>query len=337
MKEEAQEKRRGRIPRWALRWIGPVLFAGLWWLSDLGEARSLIGRMRTLPLLAAAGMNLAVIGVKAWRWRDIMRAQAIHYPYPLAVRSYAIAMALAAWTPGKLGDFSRAVSVSRERNVSFGSAASSVIADRLLDFLVLTIVAAAGAGLLLGPVTATVTWCLVALAVVFAYILARWASVSGARRTREALLRVGLAGAGAQMGDALEGLQQMTGSPGRRILISALPSTLVGVVLTFLQWYLIVWSMGVDVSFFRVAAGLSAGTVASLLPVTISGIGLREMTLAVFLGPAGVGLGEVLALSIALLIVINGGFALIGAIVHAAWPKPGNGLEPRAERGESGA
>ncbi len=311
-----------RFPRWVLRWIGPTLFLVLWWASDLGQARSLFGEIRQWPLWVAALLNLAIILVKAWRWREIMKSQAIDYGYLPAIRSYTIACALAAWTPGRLGDFSKAVNVSRELGVSFGSAASSVIADRLMDALVLTVVAAAGGALLLGPVGSTVTWCLVALAIVIGYVLTRWAGSTTARRTREALGRVGLAGAGSQVEDALEGLGRMARPSGRRALVAAIPATLAATLLTFIQGWIVAWSLGINAGFIRLSAGLGAASIASLLPLSVSGIGLREATLAVFLGPGGVRLAEVLTFSVTFLIVVNGSAALFGALTHAAWPRP---------------
>lgn len=310
------------LRRWLPRAIGPLLFLALWWFSDLGRVGSLIAKAKPWPLAVAALLNLAIIVLKAWRWRVIMKVQAIDYPYLSAVRSYTIAAALAAWSPGRIGDFSKALSVSREQGVSFGSAASSVIADRLLDLLVLTVIAAAGGASLLGPVGSTVTWCLVALAIVIAYVLTRWAGTATARRTREALGRVGLGTAGNQVEDALEGLGRMARPSGRRAVVWSIPATLVCTLMTFTQGYLVALSLGIAVSFIRLSAGLGAASIASLLPLSISGIGLREAALAVFLGPADIRLADILTFSVTFLIVINGSAAMWGALTHALWPRP---------------
>lgn len=319
------------LRRWLPRAIGPLLFIALWWFSDLGHAGDLLHRAKPWPLVAAALINLAIILVKAWRWREIMRSQAIEYGYRAAIRSYTIAAGLAAWSPGRLGDFTKAINVSREKGVSFGRAASSVIADRLLDALVLTVVAAAGGASLLGPVGSTVTWCLVALAAVIAYVLTRWAGTSTAKRTREALGSIGLAGAGSQVEDALEGLGGFARPSGRRALATALPATFLSTLMTFCQGYLVALSLGVGVGFLRLSAGLGAASMASLLPLSVAGIGLREATLAVFLGPINIRLAEVLTFSAAFLVVVNGSAALWGALTHALWPPPPDAPRHEAE------
>ena len=60
------------LRRWLPRAIGPVLFGVLWWVTDLGQAGTLLGRAKPWPLVVAALINLAIIVVKAWRWREIM-------------------------------------------------------------------------------------------------------------------------------------------------------------------------------------------------------------------------------------------------------------------------
>ncbi len=321
---------------WALRWVGPALFLALWWVSDLGQVRQLLGRTRLLPLLSAAGLNLVLIVVKAWRWREIMKVQAIDYGYAQAARAYTLASALAAWTPGRLGDFMKAVSVSRHRGVSLGRAASSVIADRLLDAFALTLAAAAGAALLLGPVAGTVTWCLVALAGVIAWILYRWITSAGPERASEALGKVGLSRASQELGDALAGLEQMTRPSGRRRALLAVLATVAATVVTFIQGYLVAVSLGLGVSFVRLSAALSAASIASLLPLSVSGIGLREATLAFYLGPTGIALGEVLTFSVGFLIVVNGSAALYGALALALWRDSAAAPDVRPEALDAG-
>lgn len=333
----ARKNRARWLKRWAFRWVGPALFVALWWVSDVSQVRAVLARTRPLPMLAAAGLNVVLILIKSWRWLEIMKVQSIDYDYRRSVRSYTIASALAAWTPGRLGDFSKAINVSRDCGVSFGTAASSVIADRLLDLLVMTLVAAAGA-FYLGPVAGIVTWCLAALAGVIGWILFRWTTTVGKDRARTALGRVGLARAGREMGEALAGLEMMGSSSRGRAAAVAVPATLVTTLLTFVQGYMIVLGLGLPVSFSRISAALGASSIASLLPASISGIGIRELTMMMYLTPIGIGLAEIVTFSLAFLIVVNGSVAFLGAVTHAAWaPGPRREIGPAPSGPEGGA
>ncbi|HET9481568.1 MAG TPA: lysylphosphatidylglycerol synthase transmembrane domain-containing protein, partial [Candidatus Polarisedimenticolia bacterium] len=140
-----------RAARYAYRLIGPALFIGLLWFTDLSQVGEVWRGGSAGPMLAAAGLNAAIIVVKAWRWRRLMLLQGIAYEYGSAVRYYAIGCALAAWTPGRLGDFSKALAVNRDRQVGLGRAAVAVIADRMLDAVALALVASVGAFFLPGP------------------------------------------------------------------------------------------------------------------------------------------------------------------------------------------
>jgi len=311
-----------RLGGWALRWIGPALFLAFWYVSDREQIRALLGRAHLLPLLGAAAINLALLVIKSWRWREIMKLQSIDYGLAPSMRAYTIASAVASWTPGRLGDFTKAVNVSRDCGVSFGRAASSVIADRLLDAFALTLVAAAGAGFLLGPVAGTVTWCLVALAGVIAWTLYRWAGTTGSVKASAALGRVGLSRAGRELGDAIAGLEQMTQPSGRVPALVAVVTTIASTLLTFLQGYLVAVSLGVPTPFAQLAAGLAGASIASLLPLTISGIGIREATLAFYLGPSGISLGQVVSFSVAFLLIVSGSAALYGAAAYMFWKAP---------------
>ena len=69
--------------------------------------------------------------------------------------------------------------------------------------------------------------------------------------------------------------------------------------------------------------------------MTISGIGLREATLAFYLSP-GVTLGQVISFSVAFLLVVSGSAALFGALAYMFWRvdvpvAPAVGLDSRPE------
>lgn len=320
-----------RAARLAYRAIGPVLFLALVWMTDLTQVRQVWEGGSPWLLAAAAGLNAAIIVVKAWRWRSLMRLQGIPHRYAPAVRYYTISCALAAWTPGRLGDFSKALAVQRDWKVGLGRAASSVIADRLLDAVVLAAIAAAGAALLPGPNAIWLTAAGLVVAAVAAWFLFRSTRTGAGRRGAERLVeRFGPIGgmgarAGEEVGAALDGLVDLA-RPG---LGPAAVATLVATLLTFLQGSLVARSLGLDIGFWTLSAALAGVSIASLLPVTVAGFGTREGMLLMYLGPLGVRSHEVIAFSLAYFLVISGSLALMGA---AAWViKPARAARGRLE------
>jgi len=306
-----------RAAHFAYRWIGPALFLALVWHTDLSQVGKVWRRGTPGLLAAAAALNGGIILIKAWRWRRLMQLQGIDYAYAPAVRYYTIGCAMAAWTPGRLGDFSKALAVNRDRKVGLGRAASSVIADRLLDVMALAAVAGAGAAFLPGPHAVWLAAAGLLGSCVAAWLLFRSTRTGVARRGAEKIVgsfgNMGKIGkTGQEVGEAIEGLVDLA----RPALGVAITATIAATLVTFVQGYLVAWSLGLPVSFWAVSVALSAVSITSLLPVSVAGIGTREATLALFLAPAGVTMPEIIGFSLAYFVIISGSVALMGA---AAW------------------
>jgi hypothetical protein len=300
-----------QLARFAWRWIGPVVFLGLVWYVDLSRVGEVWKRGAAGLLLAAASLNIAIILVKTWRWRQLMQLQGIEYAYWPAVRYYAMGCAMAAWTPGRLGDFSKALAVHHERKIGLGLAASSVIADRLLDAVMLGVVASLGAFFLPGSRGIWLAAGGLAAVLVGIYFLLR-AHRMGLARAGAARVVGALGAAGSEVGAAIDGLAGLA-RPG---LAAPLGATAAATAITFLQGYLMARSLGLAVGFWVLSVALAAVSVTSLAPVSIAGLGTREATLALFLLPRGISMEEILGYSVAYFVIISGSVALIGA---AAW------------------
>ncbi|HEY3175060.1 MAG TPA: lysylphosphatidylglycerol synthase transmembrane domain-containing protein [Candidatus Polarisedimenticolia bacterium] len=319
-----------RSARFASRWIGPAAFLVLVWYTDLSQVGEIWRNGSPALLAAAAGLNAVIILVKAWRWQRLMRIQGISYDYGPTARYYAIGCALAAWTPGRLGDFSKALAVHRDRKVGLGRAASSVIADRLMDAVMLAAVATVGAVALPGAGGVWLAGAGLVAAVVSAWFLLRTTCTGAARRGAEKL--VGAFGsmrrmgrhAGEEVGAALDGLASLA----RPALSMSAAATCAATLVTFVQGYLVALSLGLDVGFWRLSVALAAVSITSLLPVTVAGFGTREGTLLLFLGPLGIGRHEVLAFSLTYFVIISGSVALMGAAAWALGPSAGASAPP---------
>src|SRR5262245_6812078 len=222
-----------RFARFAWRWIGPVVFLGLVWYVDLSRVGEVWKHGAAALLIAAATLNIAIILVKTWRWRRLMRLQGIDYAYWPAVRYYAMGSAMAAWTPGRLGDFSKALAVHHDRKVGLGMAASSVIADRLMDAVMLGVVASLGAFFLPGSRGVWLAAGGLAAVLVGVYFLIKAHRV-GLARAGAARVVGAFGAAGSEVGAALDGLADLF-RPG---LAAPLVATTAATAITFLQGWL---------------------------------------------------------------------------------------------------
>ncbi len=309
-----------RAARFAYRFVGPLVFVALVWRTDRSDVEEVWRRGVPALLWGAAGLNVVIILVKAWRWRHLMMMQRILYGYAPAVRYYAIGSAMAAWTPGRLGDFTKAIAVHRDRKVGLGRAASSVIADRLMDALAMAAVASAGAAALPGRHGA-VRASLVSVGVVVAMVVG-WIAT---RRPGGRMLRGGAELLMSPFSSARDGAGALLGGMkdlARPALVIPAGVTVAATAVTFLQGYLVACGLGLHVGFGTLSVALAAVSITSLLPVSVGGIGTREATLAVFLGPGGTGMAEIIGFSVATLLVINGSTAVLGAAAWMSRPSP---------------
>lgn len=302
---------RSDVLRLAVRLIGPLLLATVIWRIDDKEALWGAIKEANWPLLGFTSLlTVPMIHFKIVRWRGLLADRG--YPYPLR-RSYAAVLAsmyLGMLTPGRVGDVLRIQYVRREIDAPYAEGLAATIMDRFSDLYVVAAVAALGtvhfASVLRGDL-ANATWLAVAIALVtpllvlakgpaelFGVLLARFAERW--QTNLDAVLQ------------ALRGLT-------RKSIFFAIPLTSCSWAISYAQGWLIAQAIGIDLSYVDVAALLSATSLLGLLPISISGIGVRELFLALvfpavgFLPAQGVAFGLLVFVCINFVVVVMGFFA----------------------------
>ncbi len=298
-----------------------MVFLALLWYAGPSALGRVWGRGAPALMAAAAGMNVVLLVLKTWRWERLLGMQGIEYGFRPALRAYMIGAALAAWTPGRLGDFSRALALRRERDVTTGRAVASVLADRLLDAAAMAAVAAVSLAALAAAGPAGV-WSLAAVGIAAA---AAAAALAAGRSASSVHLRAWTRDRLASAGRVGEETAAMLSDLLRLLRASALGApallTAVATLATFAQAHLLARALQLDVGFARIAGAAALASVASLLPISVAGLGAREAGLLLMLSPAGVGVPEVVGYSLAFLVVVGGSLAALGAAAWAAGTK----------------
>jgi uncharacterized membrane protein YbhN (UPF0104 family) len=222
-------------------------------------------------------------------------------PFGRALGAVLAAWPLSAVTPSRAGDLARAWTVSDRVPVVEG--VGSVLAEKVVDALVLLAFVAAGAG------TARLwIWCGVAtagFAVGTSAVLllmrsrARLAKLPGLRGRAETIERLFV---------AFDALRR---APARLVTLVAL--SMVVRVLTLGVTHALFVALGADVSFFDTATLWPAAILAGLAPVTLGGMGTRDAAFLFLLGERGhVTHAAILAATMGYWAVATGSFALIG-------------------------
>lgn len=301
------------VPWW--RRVMPLLgFVFLAWVLSRLDLRAIGHACAHLSPRAAAlcallfSLNLVV---KVLRWQRMLVAQGLALPLPIAAAAFLNGQFYGQVTLGRVGELYRAEALV-ERGVALGEAISSSIYDRLLDVALVTLLAAALGGLVLGrPDVAP--W---ALGVVVLGAIGVWLFVGKAPAA--ALEASGASGAaGMQPWGRLwvfaRGLRD-----GMRVLLR--PATCVEMS----AWTLLAWvgyfaapialarGLDIDASVTLLVASSSLAALSALLPITVSGLGAREVIFIQALSIEGVAPERAVALSLVHLAIMTACVLVLG-------------------------
>ncbi len=125
---------------WALRLFGLALLAYLLTRLDPREVVALLRQADAWLVALALVLIIPLIWLKTVRWQIILAAQGIRYGAWPALLAYFGSLFVGLLTPGRLGEFVKAVHVQQECGASAALAFASVLADRLFDLFALLVV-----------------------------------------------------------------------------------------------------------------------------------------------------------------------------------------------------
>lgn len=270
-----------KTPRWrkVLPLLGLLLL--IWLLSrlDLGEMAGALGRVTASTLVLSSGAFTINTLIKALRWHRMLIAQGIALPSRVTLAAFMSGQFYGQVTLGRVGELFR-VEALIERGVSTGTALASSILDRLLDlFFVLAAGAVAGAFVLGNAQVAAVALVLMILGGCGAWAVIgtigsptpspRVASFFGSFAARPFLDRIGKL-----VRELASGMYPMT-RPGP--LIESLIWTLIAWAFYLSALFFLAEGLQILVSKVLLTAAAAFAALSALLPVTISGLGAREM------------------------------------------------------------
>ena len=297
-----------------LRFVG--LVASLALVGHLIDLRQAARTLLVVPVgvsVLSVMLVAARVVVGAARWRILMPPNA-GLSLGRLVRLTMAGGAVAPFVPGMLGpDMARSLGAFREAASDRGEAAWSVVTDRIVGVGTTLLI---GLGACLVAEDLVERWRIFAafglLAVTF---LGLMAVVTSARLHRGVvgLIRArGRAGAwgAARLEELFGAVRVLRGKP-RRLASAILASVAVQVL-----WFIVVWavarSLDIDVGFFGLGAATTLVGVATSVPITLGGIGVREVGFVYLLSSQGSSDAAVGALALyqSALIVLFAGLGL---------------------------
>lgn len=298
-----------------IRLTGIVLLGVLIWRVDFSGTLALLKKV-SLPIVCLVILlNIPQILVKSYRWKSLLDSQRIQYGILPAALSYFGSIFIGLLTPGRLGELIKAVHVSQDCGVSKARALSSVLADRLFDLYALLLVG--GAALFSRSHSLSNFLALMESAILLILPLVILLHNRSFQWFEKLGLRAG------KWGKALfapeSWLVELRGAlkelPLRAAFLAA-GFTILAYAIFFEQCFLLAQSLHVQASFLQITYAVSLGSLVTLIPISISGLGTREATIVAYLGSVGVPSELSLGYSLLIFVAFYVAGGLMGAI---AW------------------
>lgn len=303
----------------ALRIAGSAAMLGLLvWKAPDFDVDELVPEWRSSTpwwLLGAAGLTLAAIVLSSMRWQAVLTALGVRSHLGRLINHYLAGQFVSNVLPTTIGgDVLRVSRLSKDSGEAPASFAS-VVLERMTGWLILPVITYAGfvvnPGLThLGTATdvalALATGTLLLLVAVLVLVASH--RFGGKVTGREGWRRFAAA---THLG--IERLRRHPGAAANVLAVGfAYQLTLVLAALFAAKAV----GMGVEVGLTALLAFFPAVAIAQVLPIGISGLGIREGAFALFLAPLGVPTEQAVALGL-LLYLLNLAVSLLGAPAFA--------------------
>jgi uncharacterized protein (TIRG00374 family) len=268
-------------------------------------------------VVAALALNVFNIHLKVDRWRGLLRATGIEYPRKPAWGGFMSSMYLGMVTPGRVGDALRAHYLHKDLGVPYSDGVASVVVDRVCDLLVLAVLASLAVvhfGAALFDLRG-VLWGFVAASLLLPIPLLV--------PTRLDDLLTNVARRLLSKPDKVLGMLRAFRAYRVGAVVAALPATVLAFVVNFVQGWLVMRGLGLDLTFFDVSALVVLGSLVGLMPISVSGIGLREAVFAAIFPMLGYAADAGVTFGLAFFLVIYVALALLGFVAWQVRPPAG--------------
>ena len=274
--------------RW-LRLVGPAIAILLLSRLDVHEIAGAIAKVSYGPLLWSLALVVPLFAVKAWRWRLLLMDYGRRISLGEAFALYTISAGAGALTPGAVGDFWKSFSPSvAERSVGLWTS----VLDRLYDiaFLVFRGVAVATGWIVSRERR------IEALAALVAASAALW------------LARGPILG---MLGRFVRAIPLDQRAENRHEM-GATGATLVASAIAIVRFALLVRALDLPLGWTQVLVAFTLTSGVAALPLSVAGVGTRDLLLLGYLRGCGVPSAAAIALSslCLLLILWNGAVAV---------------------------
>ena len=296
---------RNKYKKKLVQFIGIILFVIILFKIDIIKSLEILCGADIRLVILAIIMIFPIIGLKTSRWYYLLRLQNIR---DLSFRdSFLIYFVGIFWsniTPGKLGGFSKVLYL-KEKKYSLGKSLYSVLFDYFFDLLSVIILGISGMFLFFSIFQQTILYISIILGSLFFLFLIYLYKKHHFNNFLKKIFYFLIPShyhnqTDVNLNDFKIALKSL--SPGK-FFIGLILSLIIWLIY-LLQIYIVAIAIGINLSFLYNSVAIAISSFLSLLPITISGIGTRDLVLITLFSQFGITQEKAIALSLSVLFLI---------------------------------
>jgi uncharacterized protein (TIRG00374 family) len=304
--------------------VGIILFLIILSRINLNALIDILAHANVMFLFLAFLVTCITIILKSLKWKIIVNSVKPSFSLTESIVAFFVGFSFSTITPAKLGDFIKVLYVTDE-SCGLGKALSTVVIDRLIDIILLVSIALIGVygfSLLyhidiisISAIVLLVLFILIGLFIilnkpVLSTLLKPFFNIFVPQHLKNKVSMYYI--------DFFTGL--LTFYHDRHRFFSSIFIGLLSWIPPFFYGYLLARSIGIDVGIFFFVLAIPVMGLIDVLPISISGIGTRDMALIFLFGLKGISAEMAVAFSLLYLFMSYWLTALIGVGMYFKYP-----------------
>lgn len=222
-------------------------------------------------------LTLPGVFIKACRWRMLLKIQKIDYTSYDSFVSYLGGIFAGIITPGRVGEATRALYLKKDKGVSYTEGLASIFVDRLFDLYLLFLLGGIGILFFFRPGDLKSAFLILSLFLFLAITMIFFLN----KNIAEKIAKAGYNSMASGFDNNLfAGRFRIFFDEVKKItahqIVMPFFLTVCAYALYFYQCFLLARLASIKINFLEVVSFVSISTIASLLPITILGLGTRE-------------------------------------------------------------
>ena len=248
-------------------------------------------------LIIAIFITVPLFTIKIYRWIFILKKVGIKYSFLDGLKTYGAGLFSGQVTPGQLGELIRAVFISR-RGYDLGLTMGTVIFDRLLDLILLLILAIPGVIIYLDKQVnlSSDIYLLFMIFFIFIYSLVKRFSTVKQLSKSTFFNKIFL-----KIKTNASYLKNILND--KKALSLIISMTIFSFLVNIIRFHFLSMALGIDIKIVDFIFGIAFVSVAGLIPISVAGIGTRDAAMVLFFSNTGHPPEQAVAFSMLILIV----------------------------------